>query len=404
MTRTRNTQDTARPHAGPGEISRRRFLSLGGSVAVGVLGGVSFSSLGCNQSAYGPLGPPDTHGLRLPAGFSARVLARSGDPVGPRGYVWHYAPDGGATFALRDGGWIYVSNAELIRGGGVGGLRFSSEGDVVDAYPICSNTLRNCAGGSTPWNTWLTCEEVPFGLVYECDPWGVEAPVARPAMGRFNHEAVATDPYERALYLTEDARDGGFYRFLPDAWRRLGGGRLEIAEVDAEGSLLWHPVPDPDPDLFGGATPTRHQVAAATPFDGGEGIVFDEATRCLFFTTKGDGRVWRYHPRSGRLRVHYDPVEDPYAQLTGVDNVTMTPNGDVMVAEDGGNMELVLVDALGFASPFMRIDGQPLSELAGPAFAPDGQRLYVSSQRGSDGRGLTYEISGPFTSPPGAAE
>jgi secreted PhoX family phosphatase len=378
------------------ELSRRRFLSIGGTVAAGMMSGASALNLGCQLSVYGPLGPPDPHGIRLPSGFSARLIARSGDPIGPRAHPWHFAPDGGATFELRDGGWIYVSNAELISGGGVSGIRFSRDGQVVDAYPVCSGTLRNCAGGATPWNTWLTCEEVGFGLVHECDPWGTEPSVARPAMGRFNHEAVAVDPSARALYLTEDARDGGFYRFLPDAWRKLGSGRLEIAEVDQEGALIWHPVPNPDPNLFAGETPTRHQVPAATPFNGGEGIVWNAARRSLFFTTKGDGRVWRYHPRSGALRVHYDPAEDPFAQLSGVDNITTTPRGQVLVAEDGGNMELVLVDDYGVASALLRIEGQRFSELAGPAFDPSGTRLYVSSQRGVDGRGLTYEISGPF--------
>ena len=53
-------------------------------------------------------------------------------------------------------------------------------------------------------------------------------------------------------------------------------------------------------------------------------------------------------------------------------------------------------DLTGLALPFLRVVGQGGSELAGPAFSPDGSRLYFSSQRGRDGRGITYEVSGPF--------
>ena len=394
--------DAPEQRAAPGALnaletlSRRRFLSIGGALAAGMVSGASIITTGCDVSPYGALGEPDGNGIRLPAGFRSRLIARSGDPVGPRGYAWHRAPDGGATFATRRGGWIYVSNAEILYGGGVGAIVFSPQGRVIDAYSILSGTHRNCAGGATPWQTWLSCEEVAIGQVYECDPWGERPAVVRPALGRFNHEAVAVDPHDRALYLTEDEADGCLYRFLPNAWPELGSGRLEIAEVGSDARLVWHPVPNADPNLSAGETPTRRQVPEATPFRGGEGIVYDEAARSVFFSTKHDGRVWQYRPASGAIRVLYEPAADPLAQLTGVDNLAMTPTGQVLVAEDGGNMELVLVDRDGFASPLLRVEGQDRSELTGPAFDPKGQRLYVSSQRGIDGRGLTYEVRGPF--------
>ena len=100
----------------------------------------------------GDLLPPDENGIMLPAGFRSRIIARTGHkPVASSDYVWHKKPDGGATFATRDGGWIYVSNCELIHNnGGVGALRFNANAEIIDAYSILENTNNNCAGGKTP--------------------------------------------------------------------------------------------------------------------------------------------------------------------------------------------------------------------------------------------------------------
>lgn len=158
-----------------------------------------------NIANLGPLGEPDENGVRLPAGFRSRVVARSGDLVGGSDYIWHEAPDGGATFPTDDHGWIYVSNSEhaFAGSGGVGAIRFSRNGDIVDAYRILDDTLRNCAGGTTPWGTWLSCEEHNNGLTHECDPLGVMEARERPVLGVFKHEAVAVDPVNHHLYLTE---------------------------------------------------------------------------------------------------------------------------------------------------------------------------------------------------------
>ncbi|MFC8276475.1 alkaline phosphatase PhoX [Streptomyces sp. NPDC057271] len=345
---------------------------------------------------YGALGPADANGILLPSGFSSRVIARSGQTVPGTSYTWHNAPDGGACFA--DGsGWIYVSNSEISTGGGAGAVKFSSSGSVTDAYRILSNTRNNCAGGSTPWNTWLSCEEVSRGYVYETDPYGVNAAVRRAAMGRFKHEAAAADPVRKVIYLTEDESSGCFYRFIPTTWGNLSSGTLQVlvAGTAASGSFTWQNVPDPD----GSPTATRSQVSGSKKFNGGEGCHYANDT--VWFTTKGDNRLWQLNLTTNTYELAYDDslVSGGGAPLTGVDNVTGSSSGDLFVAEDGGNMEICIITPDDVVAPFLRISGHSGSEITGPAFSPDGSRLYFSSQRGTSGSssgGITYEVTGPF--------
>ena len=248
-----------------------------------------------NLGSLGDIGAADENGVRAPAGFSSRVVARTNvPPVAGGSYNWHMAPDGGATFAADDGGWVYVSNCEWLAsaGGGAGALRFDAQGNLVDAYSILSGTNINCAGGKMPWGTWLSCEEVPNGRVFECDPFGKNAAIERLALGVFKHEAACLDPTNQHVYLSEDEGEGRCYRFVPDAKTAQGhadlaSGRLEVAEVTADTSVIWHPLPDPS-----GATPTRTQVAASTVFDGGEGLAYFDGV--IYLSTKGDNRVWAY--------------------------------------------------------------------------------------------------------------
>lgn len=377
-------------------LDRRSFLTA----AVVGAGATVFDGMLWRQAAaastvpgpthYGPLRPPDANGLELPDRFTSRVLARSGRPVGPTGYLWHGAPDGGACFGVADG-WIYVSNSELVRGGGASAIRIDTRGITVNAYRILSGTRANCAGGATPWGRWLSCEEVDRGYVWDTDPTGATGAVRRDAMGRFQHEAAAVDPHARVVYLTEDEPDGCFYRYRPARWPDLSAGTLEVLTT----STTWVRVPDPS----GASTRTRHQVPATRHFNGGEGYWYADGS--CWFTTKGDGRVWRYDVAAARLSIVYDDAVAG-APLTGVDNIVGNEAGELFVAEDGGDMQICVITAGGHVAPFLRIAGHPRSEVTGPAFSPDGRRLYFSSQRGAagtSGDGVTYEVRGPFRRP-----
>lgn len=396
-------------------VSRRQFLRLGAAGACAFLGlpaldgcgndGVGSGGTG-GLDLLGPLQAADANGVMLPTGFTSRIVARSGQaPIPGAPFRWHGAPDGGACYAVAGSGghWIYVSNAELPLGaGGASALRFDASGALVDAYPILRSTSRNCAGGRMGPDIWLSCEEnQDAGEVYECDVLGVRAAVARPALGRFNHEAVALDPAANRLYLTEDRPDGGFYRFTPSAlaangYPDLASGQLQVAEVvggGPAGAVLWHPVPDPG----GLLVPTRHQVAAMTPFNRGEGVAYHAGA--VYFATTGDNRIWRFDVSAESLTILYDDDAAFPPILTGVDNIEISSAGDVLVAEDGGDMQIVAITPSSAVVPVCELSGHGLSEITGPAFSPDGSRLYFSSQRGTTGNsddGVTFEIAGPF--------
>ena len=144
-------------------ISRRQLI-VSGALAAGALAGsprllreALAAPARAGASPYGPLGPPDANGLMLPPGFSSREIARGLSHVA--GYPWPVFPDGQATFPTADGGWILVTNSESLAptGAGTSAIRFGPDGTIARAYRILGGTNANCAGGPTPWGTWLSC-------------------------------------------------------------------------------------------------------------------------------------------------------------------------------------------------------------------------------------------------------
>jgi uncharacterized protein len=387
--------------------TRREVIGVAaGGVAAVALGTAFWDDLfGSASSAqlrpgpgYGPRGAPDELGLRLPDGFSGRVVAHGGERVPGTGYRWHEASDGAATFPTDDGGWILVSNSETLSGG-ASAIRFDRRGEVADAYRILDGTSQNCSGGGTPWGTWLSCEEVEDGLVWECDPTGRRDPVSHPAMGVFKHEAAAVDPRGRRVYLTEDLVDGRFYRYTPERWPDLSAGLLEVATVRSGGAVEWTEVPDP----AARAKPIRRQLPGTTALMRGEGIWRDGRT--VYVATTADDRVHAYDISRERMRVIYDGLASRSAPLLRVDQLTANRAGEVFVCEDISTREIDIgvIERSGRVSVFLSVTG-PLhenSELTGVTFDPSGSRMYFSSQRaggkdGLAGPGAVYEVTGPF--------
>ncbi|MBF6057276.1 MULTISPECIES: alkaline phosphatase PhoX [Thiomicrorhabdus] len=385
---------------------------------------------------------PDENGLYLPQGFSSRVIAESGLPIGDTGFLAPLPmfPDGSYSFVdpENEDGWIHVVNKEVPVVGGAIAIRFDKDANIIDAYQILHNTNTNCAGGFTPWGTWLSCEEVGSGTSWETHPLGegtfdgVKYPIRHDQFGIFKHEAAVVDSLNKTIYLTEDQPDGCFYRFVAEDFQPWDGsvkgdlskGKLQVAVVSANGNLLadtdllsinnpptlsieWVNIPDylagyaPSAiaDLIGGIgslgvfagddydyepnNPTRYQVADATIFHGGEGCWYHQGK--VYFTTKGDNRVWEYDVDTQGLSVLYD--DDFYLDpvLTGVDNLIVESHHDhIVVAEDGGNLEAVVITPENELMPLVRLDplGHAGSEITGLAFNPQRTRFYFNSQRG----------------------
>ena len=222
-------------------LDRRDFLRMAlaatGTAAFGtslLRPGLAGAATVTGPGPYGALSSTaDANGFHLPAGFTSRLLAVSGQQVGSTGYTWHYAPDGGICYPATGGGWVYVSNSEVgSGGGGASVIKFDSSGAIVGAYRILSGTSRNCAGGPTVAGAWLSCEESGAGgRVFECNPQVAGQGVVRPLLGSFNHEAAFEDPVTGDVFLTEDDPSGRFYRFVPTTRGDFTAGQLYAANL-----------------------------------------------------------------------------------------------------------------------------------------------------------------------------
>ncbi|MEL6191406.1 MAG: alkaline phosphatase PhoX [Bacteroidota bacterium] len=465
-------------------INRRIFLRQAGLTSLGFLGLQSFitscqpssagteggtiSSLGLSEG-YGPL-LDDIEGiLQLPKGFTYKIISRHGDKMDDGFYVPGLA-DGMATFPGPDGKVIIIRNHEVspedveygpfgkrkellkkmdknkmydyARGKrpGMGGTTTvvynPFTGEVEQQYLSLSGTIRNCAGGPTPWGSWITCEEdtTPASKVFERNhgynfevPASVTPALADPIplldMGRFNHEAICVDPATSIVYQTEDRGDGLIYRYIPNEPGKLAkGGKLQLlaikgapsydtrnwAELDTERMEInlkyeveWIDIDDihaPDDDLR-----FRGFQKGAARFARGEGMWFGEGELYFACTNGGElqhGQLFRYVPspkegtpdekdQPGTLELFLEP--NNIDLLKSCDNLTISPFGDVVLCEDRETPRIVGVSPQGEIYHIGKNTGFR-SEFAGGVFSPDGNTYFVNIQ----GPGLTLAIQGPW--------
>ena len=469
-------------------VSRRTLL--GGTAAAAGFGFAVTGSLEAfarpdprvpgGASGYGPLVTDPLGVVSLPAGFSYVEVARSNVTRTDDGTLYPSDPDGMGVFAAAGAGSILVTNhensaAELAKVPTITGLTYDpaaiggtstvtvdADGNRLGAYTSLAGTDNNCAGGITPWGTWLTCEETErragtlisgrrlqkdHGYVFEVDPTSREAnldksPVPLTFLGRYSHEAVAVDPDTHAIYLTEDAvnPNGLYYRWTPPrgfeggkgALRELaladGGataGRLqamscyrgrrrivdlsEATEVGTRYRVRWVDVPD---RLAAGAS-TRVQpypipITRSRKLEGqwwGNGGAYFVASFARPEATGDgslnahDGQVWFYDPddRTITLKTQFglNPQPEKEGTWDGPDNITVSPHGGLIVAEDGGGKNhLIGVTRRGRPYPLARNDSLDGGEFCGPAFSADGRVLFANIQAAKFG--VTLAITGPW--------
>ena len=440
-------------------LSRRDFLARAALATGGGLGAAALASFGLGlsraaepSSPFGPLVKDPRGGVDLPAGFSYVGFSPTGATMSD-GLLVPGLHDGMAAFAGPAGSVILVRNHEQdLRGWGAWGPEKLYDGaspclggtttlvyepkskQVTTSYLSLGGTARNCAGGPTPWGSWLTCEESTVtkgegyaqdhGFVFEV-PASATPKLAEPvplvAMGRFNHEAVAVDPKTGIVYQTEDRRDGLFYRFLPSEPGKLrAGGRLQaLVLCDRPGAntnnwgtpvipagtdlpATWvdiEQVASPKDDLRlqgaqkGAAIFTRGEGTIA----GAEGIYF----ACTDGGKRRRGQLWHYRPGAaeatskpgepaGVLRLVAEP-NDP-SLFDNIDNLALSPWGDVIGCEDGGGgNNLVGITPRGEVYHLAH-NASGDSEFAGATFSPDGSILFVNVQY----PGVTVAITGPW--------
>ncbi|WP_217181217.1 alkaline phosphatase PhoX [Streptomyces sp. AC495_CC817] len=422
---------------------------------------------------YGPLLPDPQGILALPAGFTYRIITYSGRTKLESGEFTPGKHDGTAAFPGPRGTTLLVNNHELkgpranwqfpvplteglvydpAAAGGCTVVEVRPDGQVAEWVGI-AGTSTNCAGGSTPWNTWLTCEEnsdragvngmtKDHGYVFEVDPCdrrANRAPKPLKFFGRYDHEAVVIDPRRGHAYLTEDAAgpNGLLYRWTPPKGFIYGPGRFRTLADDAGvlqaprcydsggrfvddlsratriGTVYgvdWIDVPDRDArsvavrKQFADTEITRARKLEGMWWGDGGAYVVSSYARAESPGAAHDGQVWFYDPkrRTLTLKILLGVNPDPSADgaLDGPDNITVSPYGGIVLAEDGeGVQHLFGATDSGRTYPIARndlnigTDEEPeYSEFAGVTFSPDGKTLYANIQA----PGILLAITGPW--------
>lgn len=405
--------------------------------------------------------------LSLPKGFEYNVL----------GKVKTQMSDGRPTPAAHDGQWTFRVKNELrivrnheVSGGsvpkeqaGIGSRNHYDEtcgggtttlvidpktNTLIRDFVSLSGTLINCAGGPTPWGSWITCEETtlgpsvrtrasdgrktggypkPHGYCFEV-PASANSevvPVPLKAMGRFTHEAVAVDRRTGIVYLTEDYNPSGFYRFIPKRNKRLAdGGVLQMLAVEGKpefdtrtgqitgGSLasIWVTIDEPDPaaaDIDPSAVYKQGKAKGGAAFARLEGCEIDRSGRVYFTATSGGenkgGQIWMYDPAgkdAGRLTLVFESPDQRVLHMP--DNICLMPKSELLfICEDSdyaGQNSINHIRVLtpeGKIADFARNISKDFSrsEFCGSTFSPDGKTLFVNLQLA----GVTLAIWGDWS-------
>jgi uncharacterized protein len=458
-------------------MNRRAFLRSGGSITAGfaALKMVSENTAHAQSAnvGYGPLRPDPAGLLSLPAGFSYRAFSRAGERMSD-GYAVPTLHDGMACFSTPDPARVilvrnheagegnpdqgpFAGNAALFRNldpsliydrgngtrpslGGTTNLVYNLASQQMERdYLTLVGTVRNCAGGVTPWGSWITCEETNLrrgsnatleqdhGYNFEIPSTatGLVKPEPLKAMGRMSHEAIAMDTRTWIIYETEDRGDSLFYRFLPIERGNLArGGRLQALAICGQlqfdtrnypanaqrmtpGELYdvsWVDIENPESP--GDDLRVQGFSKGAARFSRGEGA-WAAPEAIWFIATDGGtarkGQIFRYIPSPyegtrfeerfpGKLELFLEPNDASI--LDNPDNVCHTPWGDVFIMEDGPGPNSVRGVTLDGQTYELARNVLNAGELAGGCFSYEGSTLFVNMQS----PGITFAITGPWKS------